>query len=286
MKDINLEAFKFMEERLHKKVTYTPSFKLSVLLDSKNKVFISFGTSPLNVLVSIICVILKKKFFVGIHDVISHEPQKRFSIWLYNFILSKTSSNIITFSDFSQEQFKKHFKKETLQFRFKTHLTFKSTEKEYDFVMFGRFLSYQGVEYLERMLDHFSDKKFLFIGKNIPHFIFKYNNASCCKEYVSNEYLYELLSKSRTTIFPYVSATQSGGVPIAYANGSNVVAFDVGALSEQVKKYGYLCEANNLNSFFTQMKKSLEREFDEDSYMSWKNEQISINSIFIDVFRK
>ena len=61
-------------------------------------------------------------------------------------------------------------------------------------------------------------------------------------EYISNDKRSELFRRASVIVLPYVEATQSGVVPLAYTFGKPVVATRVGGLPEQVEhaQTGYL----------------------------------------------
>jgi glycosyltransferase involved in cell wall biosynthesis len=53
-------------------------------------------------------------------------------------------------------------------------------------------------------------------------------------EYISDERRAELFSHASVVVLPYVEATQSGVIPVAYSFGKPVVATTVGGLPSQV----------------------------------------------------
>ena len=69
--------------------------------------------------------------------------------------------------------------------------------------------------------------------------------------YQSDEVLEGLLKSSACVALPYISASQSGIIPLANSYGCPVVAFNVGGLSCQVSKgeNGELVEPGNVKEF-------------------------------------
>ena len=75
-------------------------------------------------------------------------------------------------------------------------------------------------------------------------------NVSVYSEYVPNEDVGKYFSASDVIVLPYVSATQSGIVQIAYQFDKPVIATDVGGLAEVVldKKTGFIVPPENPNA--------------------------------------
>ena len=69
--------------------------------------------------------------------------------------------------------------------------------------------------------------------------------------YISDEEVTELFTISDVIVLPYISATQSGIIPIAYAFKKPVIASNVGAISEVVDDgiTGILVPPKNVEAF-------------------------------------
>ena len=69
-------------ERLQPEYLHISRISMRNILILLNKIFksnhiVSMSPSPLNVPICIICKILNKKFFVGMHDIVPHEGKKQ-----------------------------------------------------------------------------------------------------------------------------------------------------------------------------------------------------------------
>lgn len=108
---------------------------------------------------------------------------------------------------------------------------------------FGRIWAYKGIEYLLRaeplITQRIPTAKIVIAGEGDDFAPYRRMMVNPDKfiihnEYVSNEKRTELFRRASLVAMPYVEATQSGVVPIAYTFGKPVVATEVGGLPEQV----------------------------------------------------
>ncbi len=116
-------------------------------------------------------------------------------------------------------------------------------EDENLILYFGRIWPYKGIEYLIRaeplITKRFPTAKIVIAGQGeafAPYRRLMVNpdNFIVHNEYVSNEKRTELFRRASVVAMPYVEATQSGVIPIAYTFGKPVVATAVGGLPDQV----------------------------------------------------
>jgi glycosyltransferase involved in cell wall biosynthesis len=110
-------------------------------------------------------------------------------------------------------------------------------------LFFGRIWEYKGLEYLIRaeplISEQVPDVEIVIAGEgeDFQRYrelmarpdTFRVHNA-----WISNEQRAEFFNEAAVVVLPYVEATQSGVVPIAYAHGKPVVATRVGSLPECV----------------------------------------------------
>ena len=110
-------------------------------------------------------------------------------------------------------------------------------------LFFGRIWEYKGLEYLIRaepyITERVPDVRIVIAGEGedfdrYRKMIHNSERFEIHNEHVSNERREQLFAKSALVVLPYISATQSGVVPIAYTHSKPVVATNVGSLQEFV----------------------------------------------------
>ena len=120
-----------------------------------------------------------------------------------------------------------------------------STQRQNLILFFGRIWEYKGLEYLIKAVPEIAksipDVKVLIAGKGDDFSSYQrlidHQDASrfeIYNEYISNEQREHLFAQSSVVVLPYVAATQSGVIPIAYTHKKPVVATNVGCLPEVV----------------------------------------------------
>ena len=135
---------------------------------------------------------------------------------------------------------------------------------------FGIIRSYKGVEVLLRAASHLKDiprLKILVVGEiysdrvrierlinKLPEGIVRLVNS-----YIPNEEVSTWFRACDLVALPYLSATQSGIIPIAYCCDRPVVVTNIGGLPEVVKEgiSGYLVEPNNAKELAVAIRKHL-----------------------------
>lgn len=124
-------------------------------------------------------------------------------------------------------------------------------EEEHLVLFFGRISKYKGLEYLIRaeplITAQVPQARIVIAGKGeeFNHYRRMMTNPErfvIYDEYVSDEKRAELFRRASVVVLPYIEATQSGVIPVAYSFGKPVVATTVGGLPAQVDdgKTGYL----------------------------------------------
>ncbi len=76
------------------------------------------------------------------------------------------------------------------------------------------------------------------------------------KKYITDEMLASLMAHSSSVILPYVEASQSGVIPMAYQFKKPVVVSDMPGLTENVleSETGFIFKAGNSNDLYNNLK--------------------------------
>ena len=139
-------------------------------------------------------------------------------------------------------------------------------------LFFGRINPYKGVDNLLEIARMCPEIQFDVIGRVDPQMrtivdqLAKEKNVNLNNEYVTDEEMRKAFINCDWIIVPYNSASQSGIIIDAYKYSRPVIAFSVGAISEQVSdgKSGYLVEAGNNKKFADKLKEAM--KMDENAY--------------------
>lgn len=170
-------------------------------------------------------------------------------------------------------------------------------------LFFGRIVEYKGVEYLIKaeplITKQFPNTKIIIAGRGD---FSKYENLTEHKrnfeiinEFIPDEQVAELFQKSKIVALPYIEASQSGIIPIAYAFKKPVVATNVGSIPEVVDdgKTGFIVPPRDEKALADAIIKllkdeNLRKEMGENAYKKMK-EELSWDKIAektIEVYKK
>ncbi len=132
------------------------------------------------------------------------------------------------------------------------------------FLFWGRIRPYKGIETLIKATDYLpQDVEIVIAGEGAN----QYESATrydarivLIDKFLTDEEIAELCQQCLAVVIPYVEATQSGIVPVAYACSRPIITTKVGALPEQVEdeKTGLLVEPHQPNELANAMIKILE----------------------------
>lgn len=131
-------------------------------------------------------------------------------------------------------------------------------------LFFGRIYEYKGLEYLIRSQPQVNaavpNAKFVIGGRgdDFGRYEAMMNDRDRFEvhnRWLSDEERAEMFQQASIVVLPYIEATQSGVVPVAYNYGRPVVATDVGALSECVddEKTGLLVPPRDVDALANAM---------------------------------
>lgn len=116
-------------------------------------------------------------------------------------------------------------------------------EKSNLILFFGRILKYKGLKYLIKaepiITKEFPNAKIIIAGagnfEEYERLIINRGNFLIYNKYISEKFGAELFQKSCIVVLPYIDASQSGVVPLAYAFHNPVISTNVGSIKEIVE---------------------------------------------------
>ncbi len=211
-----------------------------------------------------ICLALGKKVhtYQVIHEVIPHEGDSQVKgVDFMNKVVCKTVDTIVLRNQkYVQDMIDRyHVEPERVKHLelWRRYPAFTPPVHSHRVLFFGRINSYKGADNLLKLVRLCPEIEFDVVGRvgqqmeTIVDELAKENNAHLNNSYVSDEEMRETFVNADWVIVPYKSASQSGIIIDAYKYSRPVIAFDVGAISEQVDdgKSGYMVEAGNVEKF-------------------------------------
>lgn len=151
-----------------------------------------------------------------------------------------------------------------------------STQYKRNFLFFGRIDGYKGLNVLAEAYKDLISKYeniSLTVAGNGDFSDYKdsfkdLKNVNLIIRYIDDDEIMNLFMQENTVVvLPYIDASQSGVIPMAYFYGVPVIATDVGAIKEQLfdGEVGFLCEASNSASLKNAMEKFVS---DTDYYIN------------------
>lgn len=204
-----------------------------------------------------------------IHEVIPHEGDSQVKmVDLMNKAVVKLADNIVLrnkkyvgdlINQYNVEPKKVHYLELWRRFPAFTEPRFSKRV-----LFFGRINPYKGADNLLEIARLCPEIQFDVVGRvdsqmqDIVKQLKMLPNVLVKSGYVSDEDMKEPFVNADWVIVPYNSASQSGVIIDAYKYSRPVIAFDVGAIAEQVDdgKSGYLVEAGDNEKFAERLKKA------------------------------
>ncbi|MBU0722336.1 glycosyltransferase family 4 protein [Patescibacteria group bacterium] len=207
---------------------------------------------PWNFLVSFF---IKQPIVYTVHDPAPHLGENSIVAFFYQLMVGR-AKKIIVHSKIHKEYFLKKgfFEKRVFQiqhgdYSFLVKWQKPEIKEENNILFFGRIEKYKGIKYLL--------EAFYLVQKEIPRvklviagqgdlssydLIKQSSNIEILNYFIPDSQIAELFQKAKLAVLPYIEATQSGVISIAYAFKKPVVATLVGGLPELVEdgKTGYL----------------------------------------------
>ncbi|KYH31218.1 D-inositol 3-phosphate glycosyltransferase [Clostridium tepidiprofundi DSM 19306] len=228
----------------------------------------------------------KVKIIHTVHDPFPHENEKSTkNIEKYNRFICNQIFNIVLHNKEYKDKFKNYYNYKGNLYCVPLWRKWKNYDNkdrwEKNILFFGRVNPYKGIHLVEKFAEELKDYNFYIVGKFseeskvYKEILMKYENVIIKDDYIEVKEMEEVFTNADLVILPYISATQSGVVVEAYRHSRTVVAFDVGALAEQIENgiSGYLVERMNTEDFTDKIKKYFnlsEKEKKKLSKRAWE----------------
>ena len=204
----------------------------------------------------------KTHIYHVIHEVIPHEGDRQVrQVDLFNKVLVKLSDTIVLRNEKYIPAMVKRYgispdrvKYMELWRRYPEYTEPKHTGKV---LFFGRINPYKGADNLLKIVRLCPDVSFDVVGRVDPEMeetvmeLSREKNVRLQTGYVSDDEMKNAFINADWAIVPYNSASQSGIIIDAYKYSRPVIAFNVGAIAEQVEdgESGYLVKAGDIDGF-------------------------------------
>jgi glycosyltransferase involved in cell wall biosynthesis len=199
-----------------------------------------------------------------IHDVELHKGENSIIARLFHFFSFKQADKYIILSQkYEQNLVDKGIDKQDIVII--PHACFSSytddsetTDSEFHnkILFFGRIIKYKGLDVLlqamEIIVKSMPAIKLIIAGDGDISIYKKemevlHDNIELYNDWIPIEDVKIYMKKADILILPYIHASQSGVIPLAYSFSKPVIASDIGAISEQIQENetGFLVEPNN-----------------------------------------
>ncbi|WET01213.1 glycosyltransferase family 4 protein [Flavobacterium sp. YJ01] len=206
----------------------------------------------------------KINIYYTLHDPIEHVGEANFFVELIRKFEIKKAKKIILLNVFFKRYVCDFYKKQEEDIMYVPHAAFFSNEEVtsnncfLDKILFvGRIEEYKGIGLL---LDAFSEAiklrpnlKLTIAGRGeLSPYLDKISklsdNIEIINRWLKDEEVEQLIKNHDFVILPYIDASQSGVVPVVFANKRTVIATNKGALAEQIPNgLGFVVEPNHLD---------------------------------------
>lgn len=192
-----------------------------------------------------------------IHDVVPHSGKQSFLVSIFNKIICKKSDIVVLRSKYSLLECKKLLPKFADKMRYfpivRMKKEFMPSNHSRNVLFFGRLTEYKGLTNLISIVESLPSINFYIAGRpltkkdqKIANKLSQFKNAHLIDTYITPNEMKTLFENCDVTILPYESATQSGVIVDSYGYSRPCIAFNVGAIPEQIidGKTGYLVNSS------------------------------------------
>lgn len=205
--------------------------------------------------------------FHVIHDVIPHKGDRSYKkVNFFNKILVKLADTIVLRNKkYISYMYSNYCAKEN-QVKYlglwRRYPAYTPPTYSHKVLFFGRMNPYKGIDNLLQIVKNCPNIQFDIVGKVDPqvqdmvNLLAKEQNTTIKTGYVSDEAMKQYFIDCDWSIVPYRSASQSGIIIDSYKYSRPVIAFDVGAIGEQIsdKESGFLIPAGNISAFSARLR--------------------------------
>lgn len=223
------------------------TFRLNVLWDLARKIkkegitHLYFESQHLwNAALMALCPQCTK--IVAVHDVIPHDGNRAMD--LSNFVTCQMADKIILRNRIYKETLSKRLKlpmeKIVCQELWRDFPAFSAPKHTGTFLCFGRIRRYKGFDKLVQIVQQTPEISYRIVGepdeesRPLVEQLKECPNASVIDREVPDREMVQELENADWLVLPYTAATQSGVIVDAFLHARPVIAFNVGAISEQV----------------------------------------------------
>lgn len=211
-----------------------------------------------------------------IHEVIPHEGDNQVrGVDFMNKVICKTADTIVLRNQKYMQDMIDKYKVKPNRVKYlelwRRYPEFTEPAHSGHVLFFGRINPYKGADNLLEIVRLCPEITFDVVGRVDPQMeavveeLRKEKNAHLNTGYVSDEEMREAFIGCDWAIVPYNSASQSGIIIDAYKYSRPVIAFNVGAIAEQVDdgKSGYLVGAGDNEAFAVKVKEAVGMTMDQ-----------------------
>ena len=207
----------------------------------------------------------------AINDVVPHEGDSMVKLkdWLNELTVFFSDRVILRSADGLNNairrfpKYKEKMRKVDLWYSFPQYCAPKGN----NVLFFGRMNLYKGIDYLLELVKRTPDVQYVIAGKadesvgDTVKELRKMSNVKLDEGVIPYGKMHDYFYNAICTVLPYETATQSGVVLDAYKHSRPAVAFDVGALGEQIDDgvTGYLAKPGDVGQLETQLRKIIDR---------------------------
>ncbi len=214
----------------------------------------------------------------AVHDVIPHDLSK--TVVMCTMLACKIADHVVLRNEKYKKQLSDVYKipesKITCFAPWRDFPVEDQTTYSGTFLYFGRIRKYKGLEILERIIQKSQDVHYQIVGEpdkesnEIVNKLSIYSNVDMIAREVTDEEMINLFHSADWIVLPYTTATQSGVIVDSYRLSRPVIAFNVGAINEQINDgvTGFLIERNNEDAFREAVKKAASMSLEETEQFS------------------